>query len=530
MTRETEVLVVGAGPTGLTVATLLHRSGLECLVIDKAAGPSTTSKAIGLQYRVSEILAWMGLVDRFLARAAEQTTVNLITEGRVAARLALGTLTDRCGAGGFAPRAIIIPQSETEAILGAALRESGGQIEWGRELVSFSDDGRCVTAVLAGGDLVRARYLVSCEGAHSVARKASGIAFEGKTYPHDFIMADVAMTTTLRSGEAYSYLHPRGVLSAITMPGEHRWRLFIEAGETQVDEVTLDAVRALFVERTGDHASIISDPIWLTRFKIHSRIVERFRAGRVFLAGDAAHLHSPSGGQGITTGMQDATNLAWKLVQVILHGAPGELLDTYDEERRPAAQAVLAATDTNTRRLFAQGAIGKWFRNRVFIPLLGTRMVQRRLVAKLSQLDVGYRQSRLSGAGGTLRAAGVGAGDRAPDVELHCGEDPTSLFRLLGAGRFVALLARGEADLARRLESLGVTVHVLGTNAEARRIYGRSRRYLWLIRPDGYVLLRCSMSRRDVLRAVLEKLWSSDAVSAAFGPHPPDPIPVRRAG
>ena len=519
--EETEVLVVGAGPTGLTLATLLRRAGIDCLVIDKADGPSTTSKAIGLQYRVSEVLAWMGLVDRFVARAAEQTTVNLIADpgsGRVSARLVLGTLSSRAGAGGFAPRPIIIPQSDTEAILGEALREAGGSVAWSRELVDVVEEAERVVATLADGTTVRARWLVSCEGAHSVARKRRGISFDGKTYPHDFIMADVAMDTTLARGEAFSFLHPRGVLSAITMPGEGRWRLFIEAGETHIGEITLDAVRALFVERTGDRSSVISAPRWLTRFKIHSRIVERFRDGRVFLAGDAAHLHSPSGGQGITTGMQDATNLAWKLVQVVRHGAPEALLDTYDEERRPAAQAVLRATDANTRRLFAEGAFAKWFRNRIFIPMLGTAFVQRRLVGRLSQLDVGYRAATLARAArATLRLGGVHAGDRAPDVALGSGEN--TLFRILGEGKIVALVARADSDLAERLDRLGVKVRVLGRgDAAARRIYGSSRSDLWLVRPDGYVLLRCRASEREVLRAVLARVFAPSAVDAALGP------------
>jgi hypothetical protein len=310
----------------------------------------------------------------------------------------------------------------------------------------------------------------------------------------------------------YSWLHPDGVVSAITMPGERRWRLFIEAGHAAGDEVTLDRVRALYAERTGDQQSRVSDPTWLTRFKIHSRMVARFRKGRIFLAGDAAHLHSPSGGQGITTGMQDAYNLAWKLAQVLREGAPEALLDSYDEERRPAARAVLATTESNTRLLFATSPVGKWFRNRVFLPLLGTRPVQRRLVTRLSQLDMSYRGSSLSRQLGRRR---LRAGDRAPDVILQ-GAPPVALFTLLGRTRFVALLTREEDDLARRLTALGVETRVVAVDGDLRQLYGARSGDLWLIRPDGYVGLRCPMARRDFVIAYLAQLWSSEALARAF--------------
>jgi 4,5-epoxidase len=518
--HDTEVLIIGAGPTGLTLATLLQRSGVRCVIVDKAAGPSTTSKAIGLQYRVSEILAWLGLLPSFEARAAKQTTVNLLLDGKAVSKLQLGELPAAMP-GAFAPRPLIIPQSETEQLLGAALVAAGGCVQWNSELVGVEQDADGVTATLADSHTLRAHYLVSCEGAHSVARKLCGIRFEGKTYPYDFIMADVAMDTPLATGQAYSFLHPRGVLSAITMPGPRRWRLFIEAGATHVDEVTLDVIRELYIERTGDRASTLSDPTWLTRFKIHSRIVERFRAGRVFLAGDAAHLHSPSGGQGITTGMQDATNLAWKLVHVLRHGAPAALLGSYEAERRPAAQAVLAGTDRNTKLLFAQGRFAKWFRDTLFIPALGTNLVQRRLVGRLSQLQVGYRETALAATRGKLMRRGLDAGDRAPDVVLAAGD---TLFSLLGRGRPL-LLCAGQAQLD--LSALGIESHLL--SPAAARVYG-SANALWLVRPDGYILHRAAASGSAGLQSVLRQLYADVFVDKAFATRAqPTALPIRKA-
>jgi 4,5-epoxidase len=376
-------------------------------------------------------------------------------------------------------------------------------VEWGRELVRVGDDG----ATLADGEVVRARFIVSCEGAHSVARKSVGIAFEGKTFPHDFIMADVAMETPLTPGEAHSWLHPAGIVNAIGMPGENRWRLFIEAGDAAVEQVTLEAVRDIYRQRSGDGESRLFDPTWLTRFKIHSRMVSRFSAGNVFLAGDAAHLHSPSGGQGITTGMQDAYNLAWKLAQVLRHGAPTTLLDTYDDERRPAARAVLHTTDRNTHLMFPTSRIGKWFRNHVFMPLLNTRAVQRRLVARLSQLDMGYRGSRLSRHLGRRR---LRAGDRTPDVRLG----DRTLFQLLSRLRWVALFTTDD-PLRESLSRLGVETRVVVAEGDFARLYGASSGELFLIRPDGYLGLVCPLERRRVIAEYLASLWPDAGSPAA---------------
>jgi 4,5-epoxidase len=510
--RETEVLVVGAGPTGLTVATLLRRVGIDCILIEKNAGPSTTSKAIGLQYRVSELLACLGLLDRFVARAATQSTVTLRDGQHVIARLSLAPLPSFSGAGATVPQPIILPQSETEALLGQALRERGGDVEWSHALADFTQDSSGVIATLESGERIAAKYLVSCEGAHSVARKKAGIAFEGKTYPHDFIMADVRLDASLPHGEAHSWLHSDGVISAITMPGPGRWRLFIEAGPEATDEVTLELVRRIYAQRTADRTNVPQDPTWLTHFKIHSRCVACFRAGRVLLAGDAAHLHSPSGGQGITTGMQDAFNLAWKLEHVLRRGAPDSLLDTYDAERRPAARSVLAATDRNTRVLFARTRLGKWLRDRVLLPILMSGPSQRRLVARLSQLTAHYRHSPLSVHVGSRR--GVRAGDRAPDVRVGA----LSLFDQLQAGRWVAWVTGDRPQVIPMLRGYGIDARKISATPELERLYGLRGEGVVLIRPDGYVGLVCRPIREDVVADYLAKLGLAPASEALAAP------------
>ena len=285
----------------------------------------------------------------------------------------------------------------------------------------------------------------------------------------------------------------------------------MRAGADPAEAVTLDQVRRLLAARTGDAGARAENPTWLTRFKLHSRMVDRFRRGRVFLAGDAAHLHSPSGGQGITTGMQDAYNLAWKLGAVIRRGAPEALLDTYEEERLPIARQVLAGTDSNTRILFARGRLGKLFRDWVFLPLLRTEAVQDCLVRRLSQLEMSYREARLSqhheSSGHRPDDPASGRVTGAPDVVFaRAGTGArTTLFELLQGSGWVALLGAPAFDagvvVARALQRLGVItswVRPRGGGAPAvnedlidvwgdfQRIYGAEARSIDLIRPDGY--------------------------------------------
>ena len=511
---DTDVLIVGAGPTGLVLAAQLLRAGVRIRLIDKKPGLSTTSKAIGLQYRVSEIFACMGIVDRFLREGVRPTRVNIFQRDRLLVQLKFEASGADSGRDAFSPQAIVIPQSRTEQILGDVVRERGGKIEWNTEFVEFHQDESGVHAHLrdaAGADQhVSCNWLVSCEGAHSRVREQAAISFGGKTYPLAFFLADVELDGPLVHGENYVWMHRDGSFAALPLPAPRTWRLFVDVTkQPPAGELTLARIRDLMIQRIGDRGITLGECSWISEFRIHCRMVNRFRHGRAFLAGDAAHVHSPTGGQGIVTGVQDATNLAWKLAQVI-RGAPPDLLDTYEEERLPQAAEVLRQTDRTTRLLLAPDRLTRLFRDVVLLPIMRSSHIQKRLFSKLAQLHVNYRGSRLSPNETTGRRSVVMAGDRAPDVAFEDWTTTTkvTLFELLRPFRPIALLGlsrNNRAEVSRamtllkdvQIESFIVTGRreqvadfrncLIDLHGDFGRLYGFDREFLCIIRPDDHI-------------------------------------------
>jgi 4,5-epoxidase len=550
--KHTEVLIVGAGPTGLVLAGQLARLGVSFRIIDKNLHPSTTSKAIGLQYRVAEVLDWMGLTDEFRRRSVSVTAgVSCYVKGTKLLTLRPGRLNARVGRDAFVPRPLIIPQSETESILGESLRDHGGRVEWGTGFVDFNEVAGGVVSRLQHADgtasVVQSKFLVSCEGAHSLIRKQAGFSFDGKTYPMNFFMADVELDWHYSRDEVHAWMHPDGVFAAMPMPGHNRWRLMIDSGKDIGNgpaQVNLELVQEILTQRTGSPHTRAVNPTWLTEFKINCRMVNRFRKGRVFLAGDAAHIHSPSGGQGIVTGVQDAYNLAWKLGAILRDGAPDRLLDTYGEERLPAAREVLRTTDRTTNVFFATKTLSRLLRDYVILPVLRLPFMQERLVREMSQLDKNYRASSLS-AHEDRRVFKMGvrvrAGDRTPDVVLAdpATRDRMSLFHLLGRCGLVALVGskrRAAGRTSGLIEALGrLGVHafaltpaagvplpdktpcLVDVHGDFRRLYGARGEFIYLIRPDGHVgLFQCPIDE-DALKTYLTSVRPAAEIDGAFG-------------
>ncbi|GGS58642.1 FAD-dependent monooxygenase [Actinokineospora fastidiosa] len=394
-----DVLIVGAGPTGMALACGLAAQGVGVRLVDRATGPAETSRANILHARGVEVLDRLGALGDLRERTLEPAGMRMHVGGRPIATMRF--LPDRRER----TQALFVSQAAIEAELRRRLTELGVPIHWGTEITSLDQNPR-------------ADWVVGCDGARSTVRELAGIAFPGVPVAERFLLADVRADWDRDRSVSAGWYHRDGMLLAMPMPGEpDLWRLMADVphdGERLAPEQVVDRLRQLLAERAGQSEIGIRETVWASVFRIHRRLAADYRRGRVLLAGDAAHIHSPIGGQGMNTGIGDAENLAWKLGLVVRGLAGPELLDTYGAERRPLAADVLRNTTANTRLLLGETALTRFLRDRVVVPLLGIPAVQRRATRVASQLWVTYRRGPLGGRGPAPRP-----GDRIPDGEYQ---------------------------------------------------------------------------------------------------------------
>jgi 2-polyprenyl-6-methoxyphenol hydroxylase-like FAD-dependent oxidoreductase len=499
------VLIVGAGPTGLVAAHELARAGITCRLIDKDAHRATQSRAIAIHPRTIETLELMGLADGFLAAGQRIGAVNIYGDSGRIAHVDFGGLDTRY------PFVLGVPQNETERLLEEQLSRLGVSVERNTELVGLTPQGEAMTARLRRGERIEefeARWVLGCDGAHSAVRDKLAIDFSGGTYPEQFLLADIKVEGELDHGEAQVWLHADGPLAFFPLPGD-RWRLVTNSPPGWESEPSLGQCQNLLDER-GLGRFKLADSRWTAVFRIHRKIAGHFRRGRGFLLGDAGHIHSPVGGQGMNMGMQDAVNLAWKLGLVIGQGGNPALLDSYEAERRPIDEAVVRQTDRATRMVTLHAPALRFIRDHLIS--LATRLppVVEKLGEAISGIAVDYRASPIV-ADHARGAGGPRAGERAPDAVLQDARGAaTSLYRLIGEHRHLLLLVGGGADgeappqvpeLAKRPVAVrrvtaagkGGGGDLVDHNGEVGARYG-SAAMGYLIRPDGYVGFRCGWS------------------------------------
>jgi 2-polyprenyl-6-methoxyphenol hydroxylase-like FAD-dependent oxidoreductase len=470
------VLIAGAGPTGLTLACDLARRGVACRVIDRAPRLFVGSRAKGLQPRTLEVLDDLGVIDAVMAGGAPFPPFRLYAGGVLQWERTLEEMLGQPASVPSAsvpyPRAWLIPQWRTDEILAARFVALGGRIELATELTGFTQDGEGVTATLGrdgGAEVVRARYLVGADGGHSFVRNAGGFTFAGETPEAERTLIGDARASGL-DGVACHILtragDPSSRFSLWNLPGGEHYQLVAPVSDDALPDLSLGSVQRLLEARSGRGDVRLHDLRWISLYRVNVRMADRFRSGRVFLAGDAAHVHSPAGGQGLNTSVQDAYNLGWKLAAV-LGGAGEALLDTYEEERLPVAARLLAATTT--------------LHHRSFRPSPGP-------APALHQLDITYRGGSLAvddrPAPGPLQA-----GDRAPDALLADGRRLHDLFR----GPHFTLLASGPGPVA-------VDERVRVARVGAVEGYDGP---LVLVRPDGHV--GAISSSIETIRAYLRR-------------------------
>src|SRR5215470_6281028 len=362
---ETEVLIIGAGPTGLVLGVWLRHLGVRVSIIDKTAAPGTTSRALAEQARTLELYDQLGLADAVVKCSRAAVAANLWVTGKRRAHLAFGDM----GAGiSPYPYPIIFPQDEHERLLIERLAKVGVAVERSTELLDVEMADRVVARIKrpdGAVDTCRATYVAGCDGADSRVREALTIGFAGGTYEHIFYVADAEATGSLMNGEIHVGLDKNDFLALFPLRDDVRVRLVGTVSDqalTQRKTLTWDDINTLVM---GWMPLKVARVNWFSTYHVHHRVADQLRKGRAFLLGDAAHIHSPVGGQGMNTGIGDAVNLAWKLADVLKGRAPASLLDSYEQERMGFARRLVATTDRAFSIVTSRGPIARFVRRKV---------------------------------------------------------------------------------------------------------------------------------------------------------------------
>jgi len=496
---DTDVLIVGAGPTGLMLANQLVRRGVRVMIIDRHAGPSLQTRALGVQARTLEIYSHLGIVDRALELGKRATGANIWSLGRKAARIPLGAIGS--GVSPY-PFLLVLGQDDNERLMGDALREQGVTVSWNTELVGlFSQEIDHARATLKQDGTTRnitAAWVAGCDGAHSAVREINGIAFQGAPYENVFFVADTQLTGDMVPEELNVYLWRQGFHLFFPMRGTNHWRLvgIVPAALREKKGLAFEDVIPSVQREAGGGVSF-QKCTWFSTYRIHHRRAESFRKCRCFLLGDAAHIHSPVGAQGMNTGLQDAYNLAWKLALVVSGRADEALLDSYEEERIPVAKRLLSTTDRAFSLIVSDNPLLGLFRTRVLVKFIAFAMgfaaIQKLAFLTISQTGIHYRDSALSETQNGFPAGAPRAGDRFPWVKLKLQPNGPieDLYTKLDDTRF-NLLVIGQPARPAELPGLDglLSVHEVaddvGNDSELTRVQ-IPRPSFYLLRPDGHV-------------------------------------------
>jgi len=516
---DTDVLVVGAGPTGLMIANQLVRRGVRALIIDRHAGPSLQTRALGVQARTMEIYAQLGIVDRALELGKRGAGANLWAQGRKMARVPLG------GAGSNVtpyPYILVLGQDDNERIMGDKLRELGTSVQWNTELVGLAQDEGQVTATLRGPDgttrTIAVQWVAGCDGAHSSVRGLTGIEFPGAPYEHVFFVADTQATGSMVPDEVNIYLWREGFHLLFPMRGTDHWRVvgILPPDLRGRDEVKFEDVIPSLRNEAGAALSFKACS-WFSTYRIHHRSAARFRDRRCFLLGDAAHIHSPVGAQGMNTGLQDAYNLAWKLALVIKNQAKPTLLDSYEEERMPVAHRLLNTTDRGFRLIVSDNWLAGLFRTKILARIAAFAMsrerIQRFAFRTVSQTGIQYRDGALSKSLDGLPGSAPRGGDRFPWLRLKFRPDgpvedsfakfDDTHFHLIAIGQPAP--PEGVLGLRDLLRTHAIADDPVNEAELARALIPKACFYL--LRPDGHVgLCGIRLGAADVRRYFSEQM------------------------
>jgi 2-polyprenyl-6-methoxyphenol hydroxylase-like FAD-dependent oxidoreductase len=488
-TPPPSVLIVGAGPTGLVLALWLTRLGVPVRIIDKIAEPGTASRAVAVQARTLELYRQVGLADAIVDRGRKAVAANLWVAGRKIAQAVFGNMGADLSP---YPYALIFPQDEHERLLIASLSELGVHVERQTELLSFEQSDDHVLARLkqpAGSEEVcRTHWLAGCDGAHSTVREALHIGFPGGEYAHLFYVADVKATGEVMNHEVHVGLDKSEFLAVFPLKDAGHARLVgtaLDQPEQLGENLSWNDVSKRVIQWMDIRVENVN---WFSTYRVHHRVATRFRQGRAFLLGDAAHIHSPVGGQGMNTGIGEAVNLAWKLAAVVQGRADQSILDSYEPERIAFARRLLATTDRAFTAVTSSGAIARLLRLKIvprLMPLVFPfAAVRRALFRTVSQTAINYRGSSLSQG----RAGPVYGGDRLPWVKGVSNGREDNFTPLTSLDWQVHVYGAAHPEVQTLCGVQKIPLHVFPWRPEMAHT-GLRRDAVYLVRPDGYVAL-----------------------------------------
>jgi 2-polyprenyl-6-methoxyphenol hydroxylase-like FAD-dependent oxidoreductase len=546
--RDTDVIIVGSGPTGLMAATLLVRSGIKVRIIDKTEQQAHESRAFGVQAKSLELFLNIGLAEEFLQRGVIASGAQIFVNGKQAAEL---NFDDIGRIDTPYPFLLMVPQWDIEDILVQDLKQHGVEVEHNVEVTHVEQDADYVVVQMKAKDgtikSLRSSYLIGADGAHSIVRRDLGLTFEGAPYPQGFLLADCKIEWPYDYDHMKVFLQGRNLAVYLPLRGKDYGRIIAikpfekpttaAALESSGSEpATLEEVQSAFREASG-HDIKLCDARWVSRYRIHHRGVNKYRVARVFVAGDAAHIHSPAGGQGMNTGIQDAANLIWKIVLTIKGNAPDTLLDTYNSERWPVGQKILKYTDKLFSGLSSQKLWIAKVRN-FLVPLVAgvvTRIRQCRARAFhfISQLGIRYHGNYFlyDEKSSFSRPNNLTAGHRAPNALIARNLDVFSLaknysFHLLVLSR-KSLSPDEIASLVEKLDGLPksigieIKVHIVAQSlmgrddriirAESSQVFDvysvthQSPQAVFFIRPDGYIAYQADHVNIEGLKQFIQR-------------------------